>query len=513
MGNSNPRRTNCLKHDRMKLATVRKTNSPNSEVFDLFVSYEKDKTCNELGLDFKEIFTLPKNMRHQNTTFAGAGIQIECDFLINFESFLTVTREIPEFDSLAEITRSLDQDDIFPDTPQELKLVLIHSNLKQEVLYFDVIEELIRTETVLTSLNKFKDRHLAVLVNPISGKQRGRRYYRDILAPTLNITGIKHDHFETDSETYIETWVDQFSNKPFPYTDIILIGGDGLFSQLINSILNNPDCQDIIKTPIGLLPAGSQNATCCDLKGKDVYQACRNIVRRPTVQSDIMKIQFSDMDSPLYATVILWGVLGDVVKNAEKLRKYFKSARYTVSAAKMMLSSCRMKTYKCSIKFRSDFITAEDSGENLPKVEETKENDVIEGTSFTQNESNKIEEKSWNEHPDSDLSFLGLVTHECRSSLSKKERFMPPSRFNDGRISLATLRKCGKIKLIHFMKKFSKAKHLDFEKFNGIEVSEVQISPGTRSWFNIDGEIYENDEANIKLLPSFLTMIGNVYDK
>ncbi|CAI2364877.1 unnamed protein product [Moneuplotes crassus] len=104
----------------MKLATVRKTNSPNSEVFDLFVSYEKDKTCNELGLDFKEIFTLPKNMHHQNTAFAGTGIQIECDFLINFESFLTVTREIPEFDSLAEITRSLDQDEIFPDTPQEL---------------------------------------------------------------------------------------------------------------------------------------------------------------------------------------------------------------------------------------------------------------------------------------------------------------------------------------------------------------------------------------------------------
>jgi len=68
------------------------------------------------------------------------------------------------------------------------------------------------------------------------------------------------------------------------------------------------------------------------------------------------------------------------------------------------------------------------------------------------------------------------------------------------------------VKLLKFLSKFSNAKHLEFDKFNGMEVSEVQISPDTKSWFNIDGEIYENDQANVKLLPSFLTMIGGIHD-
>jgi len=221
----------------------------------------KDPLANEFGLEFKEIYLLPKSFQSQSRRPTQAQARPECPFLIDFDAFLTVTRGSPNFDSLVN-NSSLKKGDylLHEDEEEEMMLTLIHSNFKQEIFYFDIVEELIRTETILNSLNKSEDRHLAVLVNPISGKQRGRGYYKDILAPTLNITGIKYDHYETDSETYIEEWVNQFSDKPFPYTDIILIGGDGLFSQLINSVLNNPECKHLIKTPIGLLPAGSQNA-------------------------------------------------------------------------------------------------------------------------------------------------------------------------------------------------------------------------------------------------------------
>mmetsp|Transcript_21827 Transcript_21827/g.21559 ORF Transcript_21827/g.21559 Transcript_21827/m.21559 type:complete len:133 (-) Transcript_21827:333-731(-) len=132
-----------------------------------------------------------------------------------------------------------------------------------------------------------------------------------------------------------------------------------------------------------------------------------------------MKVQFANSDTPIYATVILWGLLGDVVKNAEKLRKLFKSARYAVSAAKIFLTSWKMKTYKCNVQFKSDFETNSDFNARKHLDEEDGKNDVglnisssIQTESTEATEGSEIGENPWNDHPDSDFSFLGMVTHE-----------------------------------------------------------------------------------------------------
>mmetsp|Transcript_28588 Transcript_28588/g.25303 ORF Transcript_28588/g.25303 Transcript_28588/m.25303 type:complete len:80 (+) Transcript_28588:217-456(+) len=76
----------------------------------------------------------------------------------------------------------------------------------------------------------------------------------------LKLSSIKYEGFETDSATFIEEWVKQFDKKDFDFTDIVIIGGDGLFSQLINAIGNSPHKEILTKIPIGLIPGGSQNA-------------------------------------------------------------------------------------------------------------------------------------------------------------------------------------------------------------------------------------------------------------
>lgn len=71
------------------------------------------------------------------------------------------------------------------------------------------------------SVNKVKERNLAVLVNPISGKKKGRGYFRDILQPMLRIVGMEYEMFETTSATYVQEWVNSYSSSTFHYTDII----------------------------------------------------------------------------------------------------------------------------------------------------------------------------------------------------------------------------------------------------------------------------------------------------
>lgn len=135
-----------------------------------------------------------------------------------------------------------------------MKLIFTYSDLKQQSVYFDNREEYEYTQDLFRNVNSIKNRKLALLVNPVSGKRLGRKYNRDILTPILNVIGIEYDEFLTNSSTYVEEWVRQYDSELFPYTDIICVGGDGLFSQLINSMGKSPKKEELMKTPIGLLP-------------------------------------------------------------------------------------------------------------------------------------------------------------------------------------------------------------------------------------------------------------------
>jgi diacylglycerol kinase family enzyme len=68
--------------------------------------------------------------------------------------------------------------------------------------------------------------------------------------------------FKTDSPVFITNFIEECRHKEIDFTEFIIIGGDGLFSQLINAIHQHPE-DDLIKTmPIGLIPGGSTNSLC-----------------------------------------------------------------------------------------------------------------------------------------------------------------------------------------------------------------------------------------------------------
>ena len=90
---------------------------------------------------------------------------------------------------------------------------------------------------------------------------------------------------------------------------------------------------------------------------------------------------------------------------------------------------------------------------------------------------------------------------------------MPKARLNDNKMYLGSLDRWNRLDLFKFLTKYTKAKHLDFQKFNGLELTEIKISPEVTSYFIIDGEIYPNEELRVKLLPSYLNLMGTLYSK
>lgn len=104
--------------------------------------------------------------------------------------------------------------------------------------------------------------------------------------------------------------------------------------------------------------------------------------------------------------------------------------------------------------------------------------------------------------------FLGIMTHEGRSSLSE-EIYMPHTRINDGQLYLQGLRKGSRADLVEFaIKNSKKYRHIHMKKMFSKEATEIQINNPAGSYFTIDGEVFQGSDIRIKLLPGFTNLMG-----
>ena len=227
-------------------------------------------------------------------------------------------------------------------------------------------------------------RNLCIFVNPISGKRMSREYFENILEPMLIFNDINYEMFETDSSTYIQTFFNNFNSLKNWFTEFIVIGGDGVFSQVLNSIMSHPDRDNLVKFPIGLMPGGSTNSLCCGISGKDPYLAALNIWKGSTIKGDIFKVNLKDSNKILYSTALSYGIPSDLVVESENLRGLFGMYRYQAIAVKKFLSPANI-VYDSEIHYKTEentvkswppsFISTQDSSSttssdtiNIPRV-------------------------------------------------------------------------------------------------------------------------------------------------
>ncbi|CAI2361981.1 unnamed protein product [Moneuplotes crassus] len=523
-----------------KLANVRKSGNKDTKSYSLFLSPPESPFGQRDQPSFKQLFCISdkvyqdeidnhsekaksqKNIR----TARPEPIKFKCDIVIDYDSIISVTKNDSAQSAKPMKSNSVDERDLEEEkqtfSEKEMKLTITYSDFKTITLYFEDAQEFHKTEEILMSINSPKERTVAILVNPVSGKRQGKHHVKKTLVPMLLSADISYEILETDSPTYVDTWVEQFNDKLFPYTDIICVGGDGLFFQLINAIGRSLKRDDLFKVPIGILPCGTQNAIVCDLGGRKVRDACINIVRGHTIPSDIMRINFEKQDEPIYATSLLWGITGEIATKAEKLRGLCKSAKYAIGGTLTFLSSCRLKHYKCKVEYKPMVPLGdsenrdEDHKEEGHKEEDHKEDRIVESENHSHLEEQRskircISESAWSTFDLDDFCFFGIVTHEARNSKKKKEVFMPGARFDDKRMYMGSLAKLGKIKLLQFLCKHSAGNIMDCKRFSGTEVSEVRIAPRNDCPYNVDGELFPSDKAHIELLPSHLNLIGKIH--
>ncbi|XP_063426950.1 ceramide kinase 1-like isoform X3 [Mytilus trossulus] len=176
-----------------------------------------------------------------------------------------------------------------------------------------------------------RPRKLLVFINPISGRKKGLKIYRQQMAPICKLCGIECSVIVTNRRGQALEILDNYDLSSID--GIVTVGGDGIFSECVNGLLrrhqaeHNVDIHDThsrlqpCNIPLGVIPAGSGNVLLELLHGnKDVQTAVLRIILGDVTRTNVAGVHQGGVLS-VYACLILgFGLCGRMVRDCEKTR-------------------------------------------------------------------------------------------------------------------------------------------------------------------------------------------------
>lgn len=144
---------------------------------------------------------------------------------------------------------------------------------------------------------------------------------------------------------------------------IVCVGGDGTFAEVFNGLVlrsakdqhvdpNDFDVALPVPTlPVGVIPSGSTDTVAYSLHGTtDVQTAVIHIIFGDTAGLDLSSVHSDGTLQRLYASVLSYGYLGDVIRDSERFR-WMGPQRYDYSGFKKIIGN---KGYDGEIELLSD---------------------------------------------------------------------------------------------------------------------------------------------------------------
>ncbi|XP_069038760.1 sphingosine kinase 2 isoform X2 [Lepisosteus oculatus] len=117
-----------------------------------------------------------------------------------------------------------------------------------------------------------RPRRLLLLVNPFSGRGQAMELCQTHILPMIRESGISYNLIQTERQNHARELVRQISL--FEWDGIVIVSGDGLLHEVINGLMERPDWEQAIKTPLGILPCGSGNALAGAINHHAGYEMC-----------------------------------------------------------------------------------------------------------------------------------------------------------------------------------------------------------------------------------------------
>lgn len=101
-------------------------------------------------------------------------------------------------------------------------------------------------------------RKVLVLLNPKSGSGKARETFQKYVVPVFVEAEIPYEVQVTKHSNYAREFAR--SRDLYAWRSIVVVGGDGIYYEVINGLFERPDWEKALKSiPIGIIPCGSGN--------------------------------------------------------------------------------------------------------------------------------------------------------------------------------------------------------------------------------------------------------------
>lgn len=215
-----------------------------------------------------------------------------------------------------------------------------------------------------------RPRRLLLLVNPYSGRGMAMQWCQTHILPMISEANISYNLIQTERQNHARELIREISLHE--WDGIVIVSGDGLLHEVINGLMDRPDWEQAIKTPVGMLPCGSGNALAGSINHYAGYDMCLRepllinccflLCRGGVRPMDLVSVTTSPSPSSassnqngrpsspkrLYSFLsVAWGFVSDVDIESERYRG-LGSARFTLGTLVRLAS---LRSYKGRLSY------------------------------------------------------------------------------------------------------------------------------------------------------------------
>ncbi|CAD7698513.1 unnamed protein product, partial [Ostreobium quekettii] len=389
-----------------------------------------------------------------------------------------------------------------------------------------------------------RPRRLWVFVNPHGGKGRARDIWADKVAPIFKVAGISCSVVHTHRANHAHDLVSRASPEDLAKHDgIVVVGGDGLFQEVMNAILTRDSSQGpqsdgcTVRSPrirLGHIPAGSTDAVAWSLNGsRSPVSAALRVALGDRMAMDVMCIKPEKGVPRFSACLAGYGFMGDVMSTSEQMR-FLGPMRYDLAGVLVFLKGCR---YAVKVRYLpatarppdSQYVCWEscnwctDSGRRMKGLKappltfatptddppDSAKRPLADASDAGAGRETFPADVDMEAATDGDkiktiegqfVSVMATVT-SCRNDKAPRG-VTPYAHLGDGRMHLVVVRRCSRLQYLKFLLSMAKRGVVQ-GKFPFVETVDAQgacFEPqgGCSSW-NIDGEVVPSQRLTMEV--------------
>lgn len=331
-----------------------------------------------------------------------------------------------------------------------------------------------------------RPKRLFIFVNPYGGKKSASKIFHDEVKPLLEDANIDYEVQETKHQLHAKEVVHSLDLSK--YDGVVCVSGDGILVEIVNGLLEREDWKTAIKTPLGVIPAGTGNGmakSLLDSVGEPctAFNATLSIIRGQKRALDVATI--SQGQTKFFSVLMLaWGLIADIDIESEKFR-WMGSARIDFYALQRIVC---LRRYNGCIRF----VAApghEDQGEPIkpPDIHSSHgPKSGYHGPDFDPYNSN------WRKI---DGPFISVWLHNVPWG-AENTMAAPNAEFSDGCLDLVLIKDCPKLALLSLLSELNNGGHVKSPHVLYFKVKAFVLEPGSRAEdpskdgiIDVDGEV------------------------